>query len=66
MLELKNENGRLNASCYKCGTTLEKTNVELQELSSTGKVKVLDIVCPKCEARAKIELQLGVKENGKK
>lgn len=66
MLELRTENGKLNALCYKCGTTLEKTNVELQELSSTGKIKTLDIVCPKCEARAKIELQLGVKENGAK
>ena len=66
MLELKNENGKLQASCYKCGSELERTNAELQELSSTGELKVLDIVCPKCKAKASIEFQLGVKEYGKK
>ena len=66
MLELRSENGRLTAACYKCGSLLDKTNVELQELSATGSVKITDISCSKCQATAKIEMELGVKEYGKK
>lgn len=66
MLELRKENGKLCAVCYKCGATLNKTNAELQELSTSGKVKIVDVVCPKCAAVAKIEMELGVKEYGKK
>lgn len=66
MLELKKENGRITASCCKCGAVLDKTNAELQELSSSDKVVITDVVCPKCEARAKIEMELGVKEYGKR
>lgn len=64
MLELRKEDGSLNAYCAVCGTRLEKTIEDIRELACSGLLTKLEVLCPKCQAKAVIELQLGKQELG--
>ena len=64
MLELKKERGTLSAFCSECGSKLEKTTLELQELACSGEFREVDVLCNKCSSKLKVNIQLGVKEYG--
>jgi len=64
-MELKYEDGSLNAYCVKCNSKLEKTTQKLKELAASGEFECVDVLCEGCSSKMSVNLQLGMKEYGK-
>lgn len=64
-MELRHEDGSLNAYCVKCGNRLKKTTAKLKELAASGKFETVDALCDKCSNKFSVGLQLGMKEYGR-
>ena len=63
-VEIRQEDGSLNAYCVKCGERLEATTQKLKELAASGEFETIDVLCSVCENKLSVGIQLGHKENG--
>lgn len=63
-MELRVEDGSLNAYCSGCGSKLDRTTKKLEELAATGNFEDVHVLCPKCSAKLRVSIQLGHIEHG--
>lgn len=64
-MELRYEDGSLNAYCVKCNSKLRETTEKLREMASSGKFETIHALCEKCANKFSVDLQLGMKEYGR-
>ena len=63
-MEIRKEDGSLNAYCVKCGNRLTATTEKLKELAKTGEFETVAVLCEQCSSKFSVNLQLGSQEFG--